>query len=323
LTIPVKNWSFRSAPSLLVGHGVDPDALEISGRFIRTARLAEEWYRDLNDPGSFVENLKRAGANADIFTFWERLPITESRYPYQFECETIAVLSVSTYEHWWKEQINNKTRNLVVKARKKGVVVRKAVFDDRFVEGMTAIFNETPIRQERPFLHFGKTVAMVKRQFSRYLFREELLGAYIDDELIGFAILADAGRFAALTQIISCVKHRDKSPNNALMAKAVEVCAERNVSQLVYALWPRGPLREFKRHNGFEPINWRRYYVPLTLKGALALKLNLHRSLVDHLPESTILFFKDIRTKFYTLRYKDRTLKEASGGAVSPHRRSN
>ena len=154
------------------------------------------------------------------------------------------------------------------------MVVRKVEFHDKFVEGMTAIFNETPVRQERKFLHYGKTFETVKRQFSRFLFREEILGVFLGDALFGFAILADAGRFAALTQIISCVKHRDKSPNNALMAKAVEVCAERKVSQLVYALWPRGPLRDFKRHNGFEPVNLPGLsWVPLTIKGALALKL--------------------------------------------------
>ena len=298
---------------------VDPDALELSGRFITTARLAEEWYRDLKDPEAFIENLKRSGTNADLFTFWQRLPHTEPRYSYRLERETIAVLPVSTYEHWWKAQINNKTRNLVVKARKKNVVVRRADFDDRFVEGMTAIFNETPIRQERLFLHYGKTTTTVKRQFSRYLFREQLLGAYLGDELIGLAILADAGRFATLTQIISCVKHRDKSPNNALIAKAVEICAERNVSHLVYALWPRGPLREFKRHNGFEPISLPRYYVPLTMKGVLALKLNLHRNVTDRLPESMVLFFKGMRSQFYALRYGGERPTHASN-ATPPER---
>ena len=155
---------------------VDPTALEITGTFLRTARLAEEWYHDLDAPESFIENLKRAGRNADLFTFWQRLPDTEPRYSFRLEWETIAVLPVTTYEYWWKTQINNKTRNLVVKAGKKGVVVRKAEFDDKFVEGMTAIFNETPVRQERKFLHYGKTFETVKRQFSRFLFREEILG---------------------------------------------------------------------------------------------------------------------------------------------------
>lgn len=279
-------------------------AVEVSGSFLKTARLSEEWYEDLEDPQAFVAQMKRSGIKADLFTFWQRLPRTEPRHGYATEPETIAVLPVTTYEHWYKSQINNKTRNLLVKAGKKGVVVREAVFDDAFVEGITAIFNETPIRQERRFAHYGKSVATVRREFSRFLFRETLLGAYLGDELVGFIMLADAGRYATLTQIISLVRHRDKSPNNALIAKAVEVCAERQVNQLVYALWPRGPLREFKRHNGFEPVALPRYYVPLTYKGRLALDLKLHRGPFERLPEETITFLRDLRSKFYGYRYK-------------------
>jgi hypothetical protein len=279
-------------------------AVEVSGSLLKTARLSEEWYEDLEDPQAFVAQMRRSGIKADLFTFWQRLPRTEPRHGYATEPETIAVLPVTTYEHWYKSQINNKTRNLLVKAGKKGVVVREAVFDDAFVEGITAIFNETPIRQERRFAHYGKSVATVRREFSRFLFRETLLGAYLGDELIGFIMLADAGRYATLTQIISLVRHRDKSPNNALIAKAVEVCAERQVKQLVYALWPRGPLREFKRHNGFEPVALPRYYVPLTYKGRLALDLKLHRGPFERLPEETITFLRDLRSKFYGYRYK-------------------
>ena len=188
---------------------------------MRTARLTDEWYQDLEDPEAYIQELKLSRVNADVFTFWQRLPDVEPHYAYHREWDSIAVLPITTYEHWYKNVINNKTRNLVVKAGKKGVVVRRAVFDDAFVEGMTAIFNETPIRQERPFLHFGKSAATVKREFSRFLFREELLGAYDGDELIGFVMLGDAGRYAMLGQIISMIRHRDKSPTNALVAKAV------------------------------------------------------------------------------------------------------
>jgi hypothetical protein len=168
---------------------------------------------------------------------------------------------------------------------------------------MTTIFNETPIRQERPFEHYGKDYATVKRQFARYLFREQLLGAYLGDELIGFVMLADAGRFASITQIISLVRHRDKSPNNALLAKTVEICAERQMPYLVYALWPRGPLREFKRHNGFEQVNLPRFYIPLNMKGRIALALKLHRNPLDYLPERVGLFLRDARSRLYAYRY--------------------
>ena len=46
---------------------------------------------DLDDLESFIENLNRAGRNADLFTFWQRLPDTEPRYSFRLEWETIAV----------------------------------------------------------------------------------------------------------------------------------------------------------------------------------------------------------------------------------------
>jgi hypothetical protein len=107
-----------------------------------------------------------------------------------------------------------------------------------------------------------------------------------------------------LSQIISMTAHRDKSPNNALIAKAVEVCAERQTPSLVYAMWARGSLSEFKRHNGFVPVDLPRYYVPLTTTGRIALQFGLHRPPADRLPEKTVLFLRDLRTRFYALRYR-------------------
>jgi hypothetical protein len=265
--------------------------------------MVEEWYEDVDDPDGLVTDLKQSGVKADLFTFWQRLPNTEPRHAHHLEWESISVLPVTTYGDWLKTQINCKTRNLVVKAKKKGVTVRSAAFDDDFVSGMTAIFNETPLRQGRPFRHYGKSVETVRQEFSKYLFREDVIGAYFADELIGFIMLADAGRFAMLSQIISMVRHRDKSPNNALLAKAVEICAERGIPYLVYALWARGSLGEFKRHNGFLRVNLPRYYVPLTKMGRVALTLGTHRHATDRIPESVIPFLRALRSKLYALQY--------------------
>jgi hypothetical protein len=276
----------------------------IHGTWLRTASLVDEWHEDVDDPESLVRDLAQAGAKADLFTFWQRLPVTEPRFAYFRETDPIAALPITTYENWLKNQINNKTRNLIAKARKKGVVVKPAVWDDEFIRGMVEIFNETPVRQGMPFWHYGKSFETIKREFSRYLFREELVGAYLGDELIGFVFLANAGHYLMLGQILSKMEHRDKAPNNALIAKAVEICAERHISHLTYAVWPRGPLKDFKRHNGFEPMELPRYYVPITKKGELALQLGLHRSPLDRLPDSAYFFLRDLRSKFYAWRHR-------------------
>ena len=117
-------------------------------------------------------------------------------------------------------------------------------------------------------------------------------------------MIADSGRYAMLTQIISMVKHRDKSPTNALISEAISLCAERGFQWLVYALWPSGPLRDFKKHNGFECVRLPRYYIPLTTRGHMALKLKLHRKAADLLPESTVMRLKAVRSQLHALRYR-------------------
>ncbi len=278
---------------------IDDAELTITGRLIRTAKLREEWYRDVENPSSLVERLKEDRLNADIFTFWQRLPDISRKYEYYTEWESIAAIPIRSFSFWWEQQINPKVRNMVRKAEKKGVEVKLVDYNDEFIKGMTRIFNESPVRQGRPFWHFGKDFETVKREFSRDIFREDLIGAYYMDELIGFVMLADAGRYAMTTQILASVRHRDKSPVNALLAKAVQICDERKFSHLVYASWVSGTLGDFKRHNGFERIDLPRYYIPLSIKGMLALKTHLHHGVQGVLPQKMVDVLKTLRSEWY------------------------
>src|SRR4029077_4258214 len=168
-----------------------------------------------------------------------------------------------------------------------------------FVRGMVSIFNEAPLRQGRPFWHYGKDFDTVKQQFSRYLFREKLIGAYYESELIGFMMLGFAGQYAVTGQIISKIAHREKGTNNGLIAKAVEICAREAVPHLVYVRWDGGSLSEFKRRNGFERVRLPRYHVPLTMTGKAALRLGCHHGVSHLIPESALARLKRLRTSGY------------------------
>ena len=218
------------------------------------------------------------------------------------EPQSIAALPIKSYSFWWEKQIDRKARNKVRKAQKKGVTVRMASFDDTFVRGMTSIFNETPIRQGRRFLHYGKDFETVKREFSRFLFREEVFGAYLGEELVGFIMVGDAGKYACLGQIISKIAYRDLAPTNALLAKAIERCAEQGFPYLVYAYWLDDSLGDFKRSNGFQKFDLPRYFVPLTPKGKLALKLGLHRGWKGAVPKEIKKVLKKLRRGWYDMR---------------------
>lgn len=283
---------------------VNNKEITVSGKFVKIARIEEEWYEDIDDPVSLISKLKNSNVKADILTFWQRLPDIEPKYNYYMEYDSIAALPITTFDGWWKKQINAKTRNVARKAEKKGVQIKLTVFDDNFVKGLMAIFNETPIRQNKPFWHYGKDFKKIKKEFSKNIHREGIVGAYLNDELIGFIMLAHADRYAMTTQILSKIGHRDKSPTNALLAKAVEICDKKKIPYLIYAKWVNGPLGDFKRHNGFQRFDLPRYYIPLTIKGKMALKLRLHHGIVGVLPKRIVLQLRDLRTKWYSRKLK-------------------
>jgi hypothetical protein len=298
--------------TLVKGRPVQLECLEIEGQtytlsrgFAQTLRLEDEWYEDLQDPASIIASVKASRVKADILTFWQRLPDIEPRFPFYREWETIAALPVRSFDHWWNRQIKSRTRNLIRKAEKSGIEVRQARYDEDFVRGMTDIFNETPVRQGRRFWHYGKDCETVRRQFCRYLFREDLIGAYYRGELIGFVMLGDAKRYAVTGQIISKIQHRDKATNNLLISKAVEICEQKNFPYLVYFHWSDDSLAEFKRRCGFEPTRVPRYYVPLTGRGRLILRLGWHRDWKEQLPRPVKGRLKALRARWLD-RYDDR-----------------
>ena len=196
---------------------------------------------------------------------------------------------------WFAKKLSSRLRSQLRKAKKDGLEIRETAFDDDFARGMTEIFNESPARQGRKFWHYGKDVATVRQQFSRYLHREDMIGAYYQGELIGLIMLGNAGQCAYPGQIISKVAHRDKMTNNALIEKAVEICARKKIGWLVYFYWTNDSLAEFKRRCGFEEVKVPRYFVPLTAKGKLMLKLGLHRGWAAAVPARVKTPLKKLR----------------------------
>jgi hypothetical protein len=283
------------------GSGVqiqDKDVV-VEGRLLKTIRLEDEWCYDVSDPKGFEEAVRSSGVKADLISFWQRIPESTAKFDYFTEWEDLAVLPVETYDEWWNNRIKSRTRGLIRKTEKMGVTIRETQFDDEFVRGMVEIFNESPVRQGRPFWHYGKTFETVKKDFSRYLFREDIVGAYHQDKMIGFVMLANAGPYTYIGQILSKIEHRDKAPNNALIAKAIEITARRQIPYLVYNYWNETGLTEFKRRNGFEKRSVPRYFVPLTAAGRLGLSLGVHRSAADILPKTLVLKLKQLRAAYY------------------------
>jgi hypothetical protein len=278
----------------------------VEGRLVRIARIDGDRYVSLEHPEAVLDGLQKSGCRIDLFTFMQLLPDTTPKHNFPMEWDNVAALPVSTFEHWWTRQIDGKTRNMVRRAEKKGVVVREVSFDDALIRGIWEVYNECPVRQGKRFPHYGKDVETVGRISATFLGTSIFIGALLDDKLIGFVKLTtdEARSQAGVMHIVSMVKHRDKSPTNALIAEAVRSCARRGIPYLVYSNFAYGKkqrdsLSDFKESNGFRRIDLPRYYVPLTPVGHLALLLGLHHSIVDHVPESVLARFRKFRSDWY------------------------
>ncbi len=284
----------------------------VEGKVVRVARLQAEGYDCIENPDAVLHLLKKSRARVDLLTFIPKLVDKSLRYEYPMEMDNIAALPVSTYENWLSGQIDFRTRNKVRKAAKQGVVVRELPVDEDLIRGITAIYNEAPVRQGKPFWHYGKGFAEVRSMNENFVGRSIFIGAFHAESLIGFARLVTTvdGSQAGLMQLLSMMEHRDKAPTNALIAEAVRSCAMRGIPYLWYANYSYGKkqedsLADFKRHNGFQRIEIPRYYIPLTMIGHIALRTGIHHKLIEWIPEPLTTVFRRIRRRWYARKMSE------------------
>ncbi len=280
--------------------------IKIQGKLVRIARIQGDKYRFLDDPEPLIEGLRKCGERIDLFTFIQRLPETEPKYRYPMEWDNFAALPISTFDNWWTKQIGFKARNKAKQAEKKGIVLREVPFGDALIQGIWEIYNECPIRQGRPFSHYGEDIETVRRIESPFLDSSVFIGAFLGDKMIGFVklVIDETRTQAGLMNIVSMVGQRDKAPTNALIAHSVRACADRGIRYLVYSNFSygkkeRSTLSDFKENNAFQKIDVPRYFVPLTLIGQAALGMGLHQGFVQLVPEPVLERLREFRKSWY------------------------
>jgi hypothetical protein len=253
--------------------------------FAKIANDTKEYEKNNMPTVEFIEKLSER--EVDVFTFLERkwcCPINNSPSTWIKSEDNVGLLEIKDYDSW-QSIVGKKTRNMVRRAEKSGITVTISDPDGKFVEGVWKIYNETPIRQERAFPHFGQSLQSVDWNIS--LTRNStFIGAFLQEELVGFIQIIHGDSIAIISQILSMQKHWDKAVNNALLAKAVEACASKSERWLMYGRIGNHPsLDKFKESNGFVKFPITRYYIPITWKGRVAIRLGLHREFKDALPQ--------------------------------------
>lgn len=289
---------------------MDDIEVVVRGGAVKIAEIFDEYWllaEALPDPLCVLEELRSVANEPDIFTFAQRVPDIKPRFEFHTEWDNVAVIPVSTHDTWFREQISSASRRNIRASEKKGVVVREDKFDEAYVRGIMSIYNEASIRQGRKFWHYGKEFEAVERENGTYRERSSFLGAYIDGQMVGYMKIVWDRQSAAIMQVLSKLEFREKRPNNAMLSEAVRLCAERKVPNLLYEKYVYGTrtdssLTRFKRENGFVRMDLPRYYVPLTVKGKIAVALRLYKDPKDLIPEGLRTFLVGLRDNWYASR---------------------
>ncbi len=279
----------------------------IHGKRILTARVHDEaWLEsELQDPEACLQKLRNRKLRADLFTFAQMPPGGPAQHHYRQETDSIAVVRLESFKDWWGG-LPQETRKNVRRSQRCGVRVEIKPFDDDLVRELVKLNDSAPIRQGRPYTHFGKSFEQVKKDHASFLDRSDFLCAYVEGELIGFIKLVHRGRIASILNILADEKHSDKRVANALMNAAIQRCFEKGFTHLTYGFFHHGNKRDtsitqFKVRHGFEEVLVPRYFIPLTLWGRLCLGLGLHRGLLGLLPSAVLNKAVAVRAKWYTL----------------------
>jgi hypothetical protein len=307
MTIQPVEISIKGKPRYVPSAQVENKTIIAKGRWVRVAEIKDELVSEgesVRDPDSFLDSLK-SKLKADVFTFTQKLPDVKPKFRLPFEPDNVASIRITTFKDWW-DRLPQSTRRNVRLAAKRGVSVRSVPFNDDFVRGIHRICNESPVRQGRRFWHFGKDFETIKRIHATYLARSEFLAAFCENELIGYLKMVYVDRTAILIHFLVLNSQHEKKPGNALIAKAVEICEQKGVSDFLYGRLTYGnkqhsSLVEFKLRNGFEQIDFPRYYVPLTIKGRIFVGLRLYRGPAGVLPEPILRMIVGLRSSYYRL----------------------
>jgi hypothetical protein len=280
--------------------------VKVSGRFFKLGELRHEWFEFLSDPTPMIRALREHRSGVDLLSFLGDTAHGSGKYSFYSETASAAVLTVTSFDAWCRG-LDFKVRNKIRKAEKSGVELRVATLDDDFARGVEQIYNESPVRQGMRFWHYGKSAAAIKQDLSSFPDRTSLIGAYFRQELIGFMKLFEGNDVLRTVHIIAKLSHRDKPVQDALIAKAVGICEKKSIHHLHYGNWSSGGLGAFKIKHGFERVEVPRYFVPITYRGTVMLKLNLHRRVVDQLPPRLREQLVALRARWNSSRHSSKT----------------
>ena len=285
------------------------------GKGLRRAEILDEEWLDpaalgtngaIVDPQEVFRTFRQHPEFADVFSFTcpSSQPVDLSGLCHASRETNWAVLPTSDPASWWA-RLPQETRKNVRRAERRGVKVREVAWTPALAQGILAIYNESTLRQGRPFWHYAKPLEQVIKDNTTYLDRATFLGAYVGEELVAFMKWVRVGDQARIMQILALQGHQDKRPLMALIAEAVQVCHRQGLSGLIYGQMTYGSktddsMVEFKRRLGFAQVNVRREVVAVTPRGRWALRWGWDKPWTERLPAAWMRRLLKVRTWWLT-----------------------
>ena len=216
----------------------------------------------------------------DLFSFWNRDWIQPRTYSYPSVEDNICLLQVTSHAEWF-HNLHRKTRNMIRKNLKTQCTVRPLRFCEDTYKRILNIFHETATRQGRTFPnYYMHSFHEVEDKMAPWKDTSCLIGLFLHNELIGFTDLVFVDGYILISHFLSYTRHYDKAPNNRLMSEIVKTAEAEGISNIVYGKMASGNtgLNRFRLHHGFRRYPVPRYYVAISGKGRVIMKIGINRS---------------------------------------------
>ncbi|MCW3999783.1 MAG: hypothetical protein NWE93_06055 [Candidatus Bathyarchaeota archaeon] len=236
-------------------------------------RLIDE-YLNIDHP---IEKLCQINDQVDVISFPQRSFFDNiEHYPFYSKTETIGLLTLENHDMWFNN-LRKSERRLIRKARQLGIETHIRRKNENDNKAIFNLYHETPVRQGMIFSpYFGYSKTNTIGDFAGADAESLMIAvAYLDGRLVGL-LCCRVGTLGARFQTFISTSRRIPGLNNLLIDCIVNAACERKLRFIVYGHMNIMPsLDEFKIHNGFRPHSERRYYVPLTQRGAALSRLGL------------------------------------------------
>ena len=250
-----------------------------------TARRANEYDGRLTISQNLISFL--ATEKVDVFSFLEtktphNLKVGTNTGWYKSN-EILLLYELNSYDEWWNA-VGKKTRNMVRKAEKNGVITSAVHPTEELANNICKIYNSSRKKQKRKNSNFGKTKEQVLKEITSSP-KNIFIVSRLRDEVVGFSQLIFHSDTVFIKRLVSLEKYWDKGINNALIAKLFDISAQRGIKKVIFAHWSpwdfyEPSLIDFAMHSGFRLCKVNRYYAPLTWNGKIVIQLLTSKRIV-------------------------------------------